>query len=90
MLKCCGASLLEHLEQVFNQVWKDGCIPQEWKDSIIAPIPKKGDFSICNNWRGISLLDIVESCLQRSSNSQCGFRRGKVCVNKIFFVLGRL
>ena len=58
MLKCYGASLLEHLEQVFNQVWKDGCIPQEWKDATIVPIPKKCDLSICDNWRGISLLDI--------------------------------
>ena len=46
MPKCCGASLLDNFEQVFNQVWKHGCIPQEWKDAIIVPIPKKDNLSI--------------------------------------------
>ena len=28
-------------------------------DAILVPIPKKGDISSCDNWRGISLLDVV-------------------------------
>ena len=31
-------------------------IPQEWKESNIVPIHKKGDRMDCNNYRGISLL----------------------------------
>ena len=58
MLKCCGANLLERLVELFHQVCKDGCIPQQWKDALIVPIPKKGDISVCDNWRGISLLDM--------------------------------
>ena len=29
MLKCCGANLLDYLIELFNQVWKDGCVTQE-------------------------------------------------------------
>ena len=90
LLKCCGANLLEHLVKLFHQVWRDGCVPQEWKDALIVPIPKKGDLSICDNWRGISLLDVggklfaktIQSRLQDVAedvlpDSQCGFRRGR-------------
>ena len=31
-------------------------LPEEWKESIILPIYKKGDETECNNFRGISLL----------------------------------
>ena len=45
MLKCCGANLLR-LSWYSTKVWKDGCVPQEWKDALIVPIPKKGETSV--------------------------------------------
>ena len=29
------------------------------RDALIVPVPKKGDLQFCNNWQGISLLDVV-------------------------------
>ena len=26
---------------------------------LIVAIPKKGDLSVCDNWRGINLLDVM-------------------------------
>ena len=34
-------------------------VPQQWSGAILVPVPKKGDLSQCDNWRGISLLDMV-------------------------------
>ena len=61
------------------------------------PIPKKGDLSSCDNWRGISLLDvggklftkIIQQRLHTVAESvlpdtQCGFRSGRGCVDIIF------
>ena len=85
--------------ELFGDVWRDGCVPREWADASLIPIPKKGDLSQCDNWRGIALLDVVgkvlASVLQRRlqvfaeeflPESQCGFRRGRGCSDMIFTV----
>jgi len=41
---------------------KDGCIPEDWKSSVILPIYKgKGDPMECGPYRGIKLLHPVFS-----------------------------
>ena len=44
----------------FELVLRNGEVPQKWKVAIIVPIQKKGDLSVCDNWRAISLLDVGE------------------------------
>ena len=34
-------------------------VPRDWSDAILIPIPKKGNLSRCDNWRGISLLEVT-------------------------------
>ena len=34
-------------------------MPKEWYDALLIPVPKKWDLTKCDNWRGISLLDII-------------------------------
>ena len=68
----------------------------DWKDTEIVPIPKKGDIKHCDNWRGISLLDVVgkvfawilqerlQTVVERVlPESQCGFRKGRGCNDAI-------
>jgi retron-type reverse transcriptase len=74
-------------------------LPQQWKESIIVPIYKKGDKTDCNNYRGISLLltaykilsDILLARLTPYVNEiigdhQCGFRRNRSTVDQIFYI----
>ena len=57
------------------------------------PIPKKGDLSVCDNWRGIALLEVVgkmvarllQEWLQKMAEnllpeSQGGFRKARGCI----------
>ena len=39
-------------------------VPDNWRDAILV-IPKKGDLSSCDNWCGISLLDVVGKVVAR-------------------------
>ena len=79
---------LVYVLNLFRDVWRVGKVPQHWVDAVIVVIPKKGDSSFWDNWRGISLLDvcgkmfakILQQRLQRIAEEelaelQCGFRR---------------
>ena len=55
----CIDEFPKRLLELVHDVWKEKSVPAEWRDAILIPIPKKGDLSHCDNWRGISLLDVV-------------------------------
>jgi len=44
------------LHKFFNKIW-DGDFPSSWNEASIVSIPKKGDLSDCDNYRGISLIN---------------------------------
>jgi len=41
-----------------SSIWNKEELPEEWKDSSIVPIYKKGDKTDCSNYRGISILSV--------------------------------
>ena len=44
---------------MMESVWDEGEAVDDWKHAEIMPIPKKGNLQLCDNWRGICLLDVV-------------------------------
>ena len=36
----------------------------------MVPVPKKGDLTCCDNWRGISLLDVMGKLSPRVPNDR--------------------
>ena len=46
----CGGSMLTIL------IWRQGKVPQQWKDAVIIVLHRKGDNTECGNYRGISLV----------------------------------
>lgn len=90
MIIHCKNELKKVILNVFNAIMKTGHVPYEWKTSYLVPIPKKGNVSVIENYRGISiqstlpkLLDkILTKRLQKAldnsiSPAQHGFRRQK-------------
>ena len=41
---------------LFNRIW-NGDFPSSWNEASIVSIPKKGDLTDCDNYRGISLIN---------------------------------
>jgi len=78
-------------------VWQQEAVPVDWRRGVIIPLPKKGDLTDCNNWRGITLLSVsgkvfARVLLNRMQNTvdqllrqqQKGFRPGRSCIGQIF------
>ena len=97
MILAEGKELWSRLHQLAVDVWVERKVVADWQDVQIVPIPKKGDLRVCDNWRGISLLDVVGKIFAKSVQErlqiiankvlpkpQCGFRRGRGCTNMIF------
>ncbi|BHF84986.1 hypothetical protein SprV_1002814100 [Sparganum proliferum] len=94
-----GPQLMDHMTVLFQEMWRQGEVPQDFKDATIVHLYKrKGNRQICDNHRGISLLNIARKLiarilLNRLNNhleqgllpeSQCGFRRHRGTTDMIF------
>ena len=44
------------LHSICQQIWKTQQWPQDWKRSIVIPIPKKGNDKECPNYYTIALI----------------------------------
>lgn len=65
LLRHGGPSVVNYLHSTLVVVWAQKEIPQQWKDAVIVPLDKKGDRSLVDNYRGISLLSAVGKVLMR-------------------------
>ena len=54
------------LHSVCQQIWKTQQWPQDWKRSVLIPIPKKGNTKECSNYRTIALISHTKSNAQNS------------------------
>ena len=54
LIKEGGRKIRYQIHKLIVSVWNKEELPEEWKESIIVPIHKKGDKTDCNNYRGIS------------------------------------
>lgn len=85
------------LHPLFTKIWNKNTIPTTWSEGNIIKLPKKGDLTNCNNWRGITLLSIPSKnfskiLIDRIKTSaddhlrqeQAGFRKGRSCCDQVF------
>jgi hypothetical protein len=56
IIQAGGEMFLSAIHKLINSVWNKEELPDQWKESIIIRVHKKGDKTDCNKYRGISLL----------------------------------
>ena len=44
------------LHSICQQIWKTQRWPQDWKRSVLIPIPKKGNAKECSNYCAVALI----------------------------------
>ena len=90
MIKAGGRTIFLEIHKLITSIWKRDELPEEWKQSIIIPIHKKGVKTDYNNYRGISILPTTYKILSNillsmlipyakeiMGDHQCGFRRNR-------------
>ena len=96
-LKYGGPAVERKLHELIEAVWNSERAPQEWKDALIVTLYKKKNPTLCDNYRGLSLLSVpgkVYSLLlldplqerleEVVMESQCGFRKGRSTTDQLF------
>ena len=90
LIKALGAEGENTMLGICQKIWDTLEWPQQWKQSVYIPIPKKGDLKLCTNYRTITLishaskvlLKIIQKRLEPMMETllpdvQAGFRKAR-------------
>ena len=87
---------------LFNAILVKGEYPENWSLSILCSMHKSGSMSDPNNFRGVSLIDILNKILtgmmydrihkwaednSKLNESQSGFRKGYSTIDNLFTLM---
>ena len=95
LIKLAPTEVISSLHRLLLKIWDDEVVPEDWCKGLICSIFKKGDRSICSNYRGVSFLSVPGKILghiirmregveKKLRENQGGFRSGRGCADKIF------
>ena len=96
MMEVAGGFGSRWMTDLINNIFKEGCIPDDWRKSILVPAYKgKCDPLVCGSYRAIKLLEqpmkVLERVLEKRircqvsiDNMQFGFMPGKGITDAIF------
>ena len=98
LLKVDTESTCVQLGHLFDLIWREEKVPEQWKQGLICKVPKKGNLQQCGNWRGVTLLPIaskvmgkilisrIQDGVDRLRKEQAGFRSGRGTGEQIFIL----
>ncbi|KAF2345779.1 Reverse transcriptase domain [Trinorchestia longiramus] len=105
ILKETAEVISEPLTYIFNRSLETGIVPDDWKRANVAPIFKKGNKKIPNNYRPISLTSVINKTIERLlkvritkhlndqnliNDTQYGFREKRSCLTNLLDFFGEV
>ena len=97
LIKCRGNKLLNIICELVRQILEEERMPEEWKETIIVPVDRKGIRDRCENYRGIALgnsaykivaniiMEKIKLYIEKITGEyQNGFRDGRSVIDMIF------
>lgn len=97
LVRVGGRETIDVLTALCQKIWEQKKWPTEWTQSLIIPLPKKGNLRQCQNYRTISLISHPSKIMLRIllnrlktkaeeilAEEQAGFRAGRSTVEQIF------
>ena len=97
LIKYGGQTLHERMIALLMDIWENETMPIDWEEGMLVILHKKGDRTICKNFRGICILPIgykilVSIIYQRLKlycenvigDYQAGFRSSRATTDQIF------
>ena len=67
-------TVLREFHRVIPRVWRDGQVPQRWRDAVLIVLHKKKGRTDCGNYRGISLVAHAGKVLLKIVATRLGAR----------------
>ena len=99
-LKLCAPELADVYTTLFQASLDQGAVPADWKTANIVPLFKKGDRSLPENYRPISLTSLTCKILEHVvfsnfmtqfenilDNTQRGFRKKRSTVSQLIITV---
>jgi hypothetical protein len=63
LINKASRELKERLHALICKIWRDEKMPDDWEVGLIFPLFKKGDKMKCENYRGITFLNVAYKIL---------------------------
>jgi len=101
ILKYAGPEMTRSIWVLFNRLFDEERVPQDWTRELVVPIYKDGDKHIAETYRGITLLSVVGKLYTIVLNTrlsqwcernqilvdeQAGFREGRSTSDQLFIL----
>jgi hypothetical protein len=68
LIQAGGEILSSKIHKLINSIWNMEKLPDQWKESIIASVHKKGDKADCSNYQGdITVVNFIQNSIEYSS-----------------------
>ncbi|CAH8657915.1 unnamed protein product [Dicrocoelium dendriticum] len=98
ILKSLSTIIAPSVTELFNRSLSTGLLPDDWKCSVVKPIPKGGNPSKVDNYRPICLTAVLAKTLEKIvkksllqllesknllTSAQHGFLKGRSCITNL-------